>query len=83
MLFPAPASIAAASTAVISALTSVGLTASVSKLPELAAGPTTLHFEAWKGMEWQRGMLLGGCQMCHDQNLGKLAILEVINPCRI
>lgn len=45
MLFPAPASIAAASTAVISALTSVGLTASVSKLPELAAGPTTLHFE--------------------------------------
>lgn len=45
MLFPAPSSIAAASAAVISALTSVGLTASVSKLPELAAGPTTLHFE--------------------------------------
>lgn len=45
VLFPAPEAIAAASAAVISALASVGLTASVSKLPELAAGPTTLHFE--------------------------------------
>lgn len=45
MLLPAPSSIPAASAAVINALTSVGLTASVSKLPELAAGPTTLHFE--------------------------------------